>query len=134
MAKLSSIEGIGEVYALRLKEAGVGSVEKLLEVGASPAGRKELAQKTGLSETLILNWVNRADLTRIKGVSTQYADLLEAAGVDSVPELAQRNPENLRRKLVEVNKEKKLVRQLPTLAQVESWVAQAKTLPRVVRH
>ncbi len=134
MAKLSSIEGIGEVYALRLKEAGVGSVEKLLEVGASPAGRKELAQKTGLSETLILNWVNRADLTRIKGVSTQYADLLEAAGVDSVPELAQRNPENLRRKLVEVNKEKKLVRQLPTLAQVESWVAQAKNLPRVVRH
>ena len=134
MAKLSSIEGIGEVYALRLKEAGVGSVEKLLEVGASPAGRKELAQKTGLSETLILNWVNRADLTRIKGVSTQYADLLEAAGVDSVPELAQRNPENLRRKLVEVNKGKKLVRQLPTLAQVESWVAQAKNLPRVVRH
>jgi len=134
MAKLSSIEGIGEVYALRLKEAGVGSVEKLLEMGASPAGRKELAQKTGLSETLILNWVNRADLTRIKGVSTQYADLLEAAGVDSVPELAQRNPENLRRKLVEVNKEKKLVRQLPTLAQVESWVKQAKTLPRVVRH
>ncbi len=134
MAKLSSIEGIGEVYALKLKEAGVGSVEKLLEVGATARGRKELAQKTGLSETQILNWVNRADLTRIKGVNTQYADLLEAAGVDSVPELAQRNPENLYAKLVETNEVKKLVRKLPTAAQVKKWVEQAKELPRIVTH
>ncbi len=134
MAKLSSIEGIGEVYALKLKEAGVGSVEKLLEVGATAKGRKELAQKTGLSEAQILNWVNRADLTRIKGVNTQYADLLEAAGVDSVPELAQRNPENLYKKLVETNEAKKLVRKLPTLSQVEKWVSQAKELPRIVTH
>ncbi len=134
MAKLSSIEGIGEVYALKLKEAGVGSVEKLLEVGATARGRKELAQKTGLSEAQILNWVNRADLTRIKGVNTQYADLLEAAGVDSVPELAQRNPENLYAKLVETNEVKKLVRKLPTPAQVKKWVEQAKELPRIVTH
>ena len=134
MAKLSSIEGIGEVYALKLKEAGVGSVEKLLEVGATAKGRKELAQKTGLSEAQILNWVNRADLTRIKGVNTQYADLLEAAGVDSVPELAQRNPENLYKKLVETNETKKLVRKLPTPSQVEKWVNQAKELPRIVTH
>ncbi len=134
MARLSSIEGIGEVYATKLKEAGVGSVEKLLEVGATARGRKELAQKTGLSEAQILNWVNRADLTRIKGVNTQYADLLEAAGVDSVPELAQRNPENLYAKLVETNEAKKLVRKLPTASQVENWVAQAKELPRIVTH
>ncbi len=134
MAKLSEIEGIGEAYATKLTEARVTSLEGLLTVGGEKKGRKDIAEKTGISEKLILNWVNRADLSRIKGVSTQYADLLEVAGVDTVPELAQRKPENLQLKMVEVNEEKNLVRKVPTAAQVEDWVAQAKELPRAVSH
>ncbi len=134
MAKLSAIEGIGEVYEEKLNEAGVTSVEMLLLVGATPKGRKELAEKTGIDESQILKWVNKADLFRIKGVSTQYSDLLEAAGVDTVPELAQRNPENLYQKMQEVNQEKKLVRKLPTQNQVKAWVEQAKKAPRMIQY
>lgn len=134
MAKLAEIEGIGEAYAAKLEAAGVTSLEDFLKKCAGKKGRKEMAEKTGISEKLILNWVNRADLTRIKGVSTQYADLLEAAGVDSVPELAQRNSDNLQAKMAEVNEAKKLVRKIPTASQVADWVAQAKELPRVVTH
>ncbi len=134
MAKLSDIEGIGEKYAAKLLKAGIGSLEKLLERGCVKKGRKEISNSCGVSEKLILEWVNRADLTRIKGVSTQYADLLECAGVDTVPELAQRKPENLQAKMAEVNKAKKLVRQVPAVSQVEKWVAQANDLPRLVSH
>lgn len=134
MTKLSSIEGIGEAYAAKLKAAGVTSLENLLEQCCMKKGRQEIAEKSGISEKHILEWVNRADLSRIKGVSTQYADLLECAGVDTVPELAQRNAENLQEKMAEVNKEKKLVRQVPSLSQVTSWVAQAKELPKKVSH
>jgi len=134
MAKLADIEGIGEAYAAKLEAAGVTSLEDFLKKCADKKGRKAMAEKTGISEKLILNWVNRADLARIKGVSTQYADLLEAAGVDSVPELAQRNPDNLQAKMAEVNEAKKLVRKVPTASQVADWVAQAKKLPRVVTH
>lgn len=134
MTKLSVIEGIGDVYAGKLAEAGVSSIEKLLEIGGNKTGRKEIADKTGVSPKLVLNWVNRADLNRIKGISTQYADLLEVAGVDTVPELAQRKPENLHQKMADVNKTKKLVRQVPALSQVEDWVVQAKKLPRAVNY
>ena len=134
MAKLSEIEGIGESYATRLKEAGLRSINDLLKTGCESGGRREIAEKTGISETLLLDWVNRADLARIKGVSTQYADLLECAGVDSVPELAQRNPENLQAKMAELNAQRKLVRKVPSVSQVQSWVAQAGELPKVVRH
>ncbi len=134
MAKLSSIEGIGEAYSTKLEEAGITSLENLLEICCVKKGRKEMANKSGISEKLILEWVNRADLSRIKGVSTQYADLLECAGVDTVPELAQRKPENLLAKMLEVNEEKNLVRKVPTESQVKDWVAQAKELPRVVTH
>ena len=134
MAGLSTIEGIGEKYAAKLKSAGVRSLEGLLKAGSGKKGRKELAKISGLKEKQILNWVNRADLARIKGVGTQYADLLECAGVDTVPELAQRKPENLHAKMVEVNRVKKLVRQVPSLSLVYSWVKQAKELPRVVTH
>jgi len=134
MAKLSEIEGIGEAYSAKLKEAGIVSLEKLLKVCCEKKGRKEIAAKSGISEKLLLNWVNRADLSRIKGVSTQYADLLECAGVDTVPELAQRNPENLQSKMSDINGEKNLVRKVPTVSQVQDWVAQAKELPRLVKH
>jgi len=134
MTKLSEIEGIGESYSAKLEEAGVGSLENLLDTCCGKKARKEISEKTGISEKLVLNWVNRADLTRIKGVSTQYADLLECAGVDTVPELAQRNAENLQAKMSEVNEEKSLVRQIPTVTQVTDWVSQAKQLPRVVTY
>jgi len=134
MTKLSEIEGIGETYSAKLTDAGITSIENLLEVCSEKKGRKELAEKADISEKLILNWANRADLSRVKGISTQYADLLEFAGVDTVPELAQRNAENLHAKMVEVNEEKSLVRQLPSVSQVEAWVAQAKELPRAINY
>ena len=134
MAKLTEIEGIGEAYAQKLQEAGVGTLDQLLEKGAAPTGRKEIAEKAGVSEKLILRWANMADLFRIKGVGEEYADLLEAAGVDTVPELAQRNPENLHNKLAEVNEAKNLVRRVPTVEEVGGWVGQAKQLPRVLTY
>lgn len=134
MAKLSEIEGIGEAYSAKLKEAGITSLEDLLKKCCDKKGRKEIAGKSGISEKLVLNWANRADLSRIKGVSTQYADLLECAGVDTVPELAQRNPGNLQLKMSEINEEKYFVRRVPTASQVQDWVAQAKKLPRVITH
>lgn len=134
MAKLTMIEGVGEAYAEKLKAAGVATTEALLEKGATAKGRKELVEATDLSPKLILKWVNRVDLFRIKGVGEEYADLLEISGVDTVPELAQRNAENLYAKLLEVNEERKLVRRPPTQAQVVDWVEQAKELPRVVSY
>jgi predicted flap endonuclease-1-like 5' DNA nuclease len=132
MANLLRVEGIGEVYAQKLSDAGVKTTNALLKQGATSKGRKEIAENSGISETLILEWVNHVDLFRIKGVFEEYADLLEEAGVDTVVELAQRNPANLYKKLVEVNEQKKLVRQLPGKSQVENWVAQAKQLDRAV--
>ena len=134
MAHLSEIEGIGETYETKLGAAGINSVEQLLESCSEKKARTLLAEQTGISEKLILTWVNKADLCRIKGISTQYADLLENAGVDTVPELAQRKPENLQAKMVEVNEQKNLVRKVPALSQVQEWVAQAKALPRMISH
>jgi len=134
MAKLLEIEGVGEVYAQKLKAAGVGSTDGLLKTGATPKGRKDLAEKTGISDSLILEWVNHVDLFRIKGVGEEYADLLEEAGVDTVPELAQRKPENLLEKMTQVNQQKKLVRRLPVLSQVTNWVDQAKQMARVISY
>jgi predicted flap endonuclease-1-like 5' DNA nuclease len=134
MTALVDIEGIGDAYAAKLKSAGVTSVEGLLEAGATPKGRKDLAEKSGISGVLVLRGVNHADLYRIKGIGSEYSELLEASGVDTVVELAKRKPENLSAKMVEVNAEKKLVRKLPTEAQVAGWVEQAKALPRVVNY
>lgn len=134
MAKLSTVEGIGEVYEGKLKVAGIGSLEKFLAACKTKKGRKELAAKADISEKLILKWANHADLMRIKGIGGQYSEFLEAAGVDTVPELAQRNAENLTVKMQEVNLEKKLVRQVPTLKMVKDWVHQAQDLPRVLEY
>jgi predicted flap endonuclease-1-like 5' DNA nuclease len=134
MATLHSIEGIGDAYAAKLKEAGVGTTEALLAAGQTTKGRKEIAEKTGISDALILRWVNHVDLFRVKGVGPEYAELLEAAGVDTVPELAQRNAENLFEKMLAVNAEKKKVRRPPRLEQVQNWVEQAKQLPRVISY
>jgi predicted flap endonuclease-1-like 5' DNA nuclease len=134
MSNIIDVEGIGEVYARKLKDVGIATDTDLLERGATPAGREKIAQDTGISGKLILRWVNHVDLFRIKGVQKQYAELLEAAGVDTVPELAQRNPSNLCPALAEVNEQKKLVRKLPTEDQVADWISQAKTLPRVLTY
>ncbi len=135
MGRIIDIEGIGPVYKQALKErAGITTTEALLEAAATPKKREELAAKTGISEKLILEWANLADLFRIKGVGEEYSDLLEEAGVDTVVELAQRNPENLYATLKEVNERKRLVRRLPTLEQVKDWVQQAKQLPRVLTY
>ena len=134
MTKLIDVEGIGPVYAQKLIDAGVATAEALLEKGSTPKGRKEVAEKSGISDAMILEWVNHVDLFRIKGVGSEYADLLEEAGVDTIPELAQRKAENLLHKMAEVNQTKKLVRRLPVLKQVQDWVEQAKKLPRVVNY
>ena len=134
MAKLTDIEGVGPVYSQKLKSAGVSTTDALLKKGATAKGRQALADKSGISGKLILRWVNHADLFRLDGVAGEYAELLEAAGVDTVPELAQRNAENLYQKLVEVNGAQKLVRVVPVQTQVGQWVEQAKNLPRIVTH
>lgn len=134
MAKVIDIEGVGPAYAAKLEAAGVKDTDALLKMGSTPKGRQELAEKTGVNEKMILEWVNRVDLYRIKGIGSEYSDLLEASGVDTVVELATRKPENLVAKMTEVNGAKHLVRQLPTLAQVENWVKQAKELPRAVSY
>jgi len=134
MAGIKGIEGIGETYGDRLRALGIRTKADLLEAGATRKGRAELAERSGLGEKLILGWVNRADLFRVKGIGTQYADLLENAGVDTVVELANRKPENLCAKMKEVNAARKLVRLLPALSRVETWVAQAKALPRKVTY
>jgi predicted flap endonuclease-1-like 5' DNA nuclease len=134
MANIVDVEGIGPAYAKKLEAAGVKTTDALLEKGATPKGRQALAEKAGISDKLILEWVNHVDLYRIKGIGSEYADLLEEAGVDTVPELAQRKAENLLQKMEAANAAKKLVRKMPVLSQVQDWVDQAKKLPRVVTY
>ena len=134
MASLIDVEGIGPKFAAKLKEAGIGNAEALLEQGATPKGRKEIAEKSGIGDSLILQWVNHVDLFRIKGVGPEYADLLEEAGVDTIPELAQRRADHLFEKMVAINLQKKLVRKMPIQSQVENWIEQAKSLPRLIKY
>jgi predicted flap endonuclease-1-like 5' DNA nuclease len=135
MASIMDIEGIGEHYAEILKtKAGIRTTEALLKACATPAARQELAEKTGISPKLILEWANLADLMRIKGVGEEYSDLLEEAGVDTVKELKTRVPKHLYEKMAEINAEKHLVRRLPTLHMVESWVEQARHLPPALEY
>lgn len=134
LAKLTDIEGVGPAYAAKLEAAGVSTPKQLLEAGGTRRGRQHLAEKTGIGSDQLLRFVNRADLSRVKGVGTQYSELLEAAGVDTTKELARRNADNLLAALGKANEEKKLVRQLPTKKQVEGWIASAKTLPPAVEY
>ena len=132
--KIEEIEGVGPAYAVKLAETGVATVESLLEQGGAAKGRAALAEKTGISEKLILRWVNHADLIRIKGVGPQFAELLEAAGVDTVKELRNRNAANLAAKLIEINEAKNIAGTTPTAKQVEGWIEEAKTLEPKVSH
>lgn len=132
--KIQDIEGIGPVTGGKFETAGVKDTDTLLDKGASKSGRKALAEATGLPEAKILKFVNMADLYRVKGVGSEYAELLEAAGVDTVPELAQRNAANLAAAMAKVNEEKKLTRRVPVESEVARWIEQAKGLPRVVQY
>lgn len=132
--KLTDIEGIGPTYAEKLSACDINNQAQLLECCATPAGRKKVAADTGISGKLVLEWANRADLARVKGIGEEYADLLECAGVDTVPELAQRNAANLHAKMLEVNEAKNLVRRPPSEKQVVDWVAQSKELPRALHY
>ena len=134
MSHINEIEGIGESHTKKFAEVGVSTVEHLLKAGATPKGRKELAAKTGFTEHHLLKWVNQADLLRIKGVGRQYAELLQASGVDSVKELAQRRPEHLHEKIKASNEAKHQVHVLPNVSSLGRWIEEAKKLPRVVSY
>ena len=134
MTHINEIEGIGPSHAAKLASHGIKTVEDLLKSGATPNGREELGKKTGLSHHLILKWVDEADLFRVKGIGRQYTELLRAAGVDSIKELAQRKADHLHEKLAAINQEKKHVRELPGLSAIEHWIQEAKALPRVVTY
>lgn len=128
------IEGIGAAYTKKLKAIGINRTDQLLARGATPKGRKELAEASGIDGARILKWCNMADLMRIRGVAEEYSELLEAAGVDTVKELRTRRPDNLAKAIRDANAKKKMVRKVPGEAVVAKWVAQAKTLPPVMKY
>jgi predicted flap endonuclease-1-like 5' DNA nuclease len=132
--KLDVIEGIGAKHTSALSRAGVTHVRHLLQRGATPSGREALARETGLSSSQLLEWVNHIDLMRIRGVGAEYSDLLEAAGVDSPTELAQRSPARLAALLAETNAQHPLVRRVPSEKVLASWISDARTLPRLITH
>ncbi len=134
MTLANAIEGIGEVYAEKLKASGIKSVDALLTACANKSGRDKVAAATGISDKLILKWANHADLQRINGIGAEYSELLEAAGVDTVVELAARKAGNLAAKLVEINNAKQVVRQVASEKMVADWIDQAKALPRVMTY
>ncbi len=132
---ISDIEGIGPSYAKKLQKCGIKTTNALLKDGCTKKGRKKIAEESGIDESLILKWVNMADLYRVKGIGSEYSELLEKAGVDTVKELRNRNAENLTAKMAEVNGQGRgLVRQLPGLKRVTSWIAEAKKLEPMVTH
>jgi predicted flap endonuclease-1-like 5' DNA nuclease len=131
---IATIEGIGPAYAVKLKGAGIRTTAGLLARAKDPKGRREIAAAAGIDEGLILKWANMADLMRIKGVGEEYSELLEAAGVDTVKELRNRNVANLTKAIIEANAKRKMVRLLPSEKAVARWVAEAKTLPPMMRY
>ncbi len=134
MASIDTIEGIDHKQATSLRKARLRTAEALLKKGSTRKGRKEIATTTGISDKLILEWVNRADLMRVRGVGEEYSDLLESTGVDTVKELRRRNPANLLTSMMQANSKKLLVRRLPTEAMVERWVEHAAELDTIIKY
>lgn len=134
MGSIDTIDGMKRTDARTLRKSGVRTTEKLLKRAGTRSGRRELASNTGLLERSILDWVNRADLMRVKGIGEEYSDLLEAAGVDTCKELRNRNPQSLLGRMTQINAKKRLVRRLPTEVMVKRWVEHAKSLPPAVSH
>lgn len=131
---IAEIEGIGDGYESKLEAKGIKTTDDYLNACADPTGRKHVANDTGISEKLILQWANQADLMRLNGVGKQFAELLEAAGVDTVKELKHRNAANLAEKVKEINDAKNLSRTTPSASQLEEWIEQAKTLPALLTY
>lgn len=132
--KIEDVEGIAEVIGKQLREAGIKDTDSLLAAAGTTGQRKKLAEKSGLSPKRILKFANMVDLYRVDGIGSEYSELLEAAGVDTVPELARRNPANLAKALAEVNEAKKLTRRVPGEVEVAKWIEQAKKLPRALHY
>lgn len=134
MAKLEEVEGIGPTYAAKLSAIGIADTDALLAQGKTPAGRDKIAADSGITKTLVLKWINHVDLSRVNGIGWEYAELLEAAGVDTVKELAQRNAASLSAALKAKNDEKSLTRRVPGEETVKDWIEQAKGLPRAIEY
>jgi predicted flap endonuclease-1-like 5' DNA nuclease len=132
--RIIDIQGIGPTYADKLAKVGIRTTEALLQEGATPDGRKKISESAGISPDVILKWVNMADLYRIKGIGSQYSELLEAAGVDTVVELSKRVAEHLNGKMLEINQAKNLINGMPGVKRIQRWIEQAKRLPRVVTY
>ncbi len=134
MASITAIESLGHREATKLRKAGIRTTEALLKAAATRPGRRRLAKETGLDEREILSWADRADIMRIRGIGSEYADLLEATGVDTIRELRRRNPDRLLEAITETNLHRRVIRRLPTAGMVTGWVAAAKeTEPLVSR-
>ncbi len=134
MATIVEIEGVGEQFADKLAQAGIGSTQSLLKKGTTRRDRSQIAKAAGVSPKRVLAWVNRADLMRVRGVGEEYADLLEASGVDTVPELSQRRSDHLCESMAQVNERRHLVRRLPAVSEVRRWITAARKLPRIVEY
>ncbi|MPZ50789.1 MAG: DUF4332 domain-containing protein [Dehalococcoidia bacterium] len=134
MSRIGEIEGLNRPQQVSLQKAGVKTTEDLLRLAGGTGGRQELAQKASVPESQLLEWVNRADLMRIKGIGGEYSDLLEAAGVDTIKELATRSAANLYSQIAQVNRQKRLTRRAPAAGQVERWVEDAKRMQPMVTH
>lgn len=133
--KIEDVEGIGPAYAAKLTDAGVATTDALMERAATSGGRDRLSEATGITGALLLEWVNHADLMRVDGVGSEYADLLEAAGVDSCAELAQRNAANLATTFQELDAARpNTIRQIPSEATVAGWIEQARRLEKVISY
>ena len=132
--KIDEIEGVGPTYAAKLRGIGIESTSVLLERGASPDGRQEISETAKIPARRLLGWINMADLFRVDGVGPEFAELLVAAGVDTVKELATRNPDNLAASCAEVNEERRLARRSPSAVVVARWIAEARDLPQIIRH
>jgi len=131
---IDAVEGIGQRTATKLRKNGIRTTEALLKRAGDRKGRRKLAGETGFTEKQLLEWVNRSDMMRCKGIGGEYSDLLESAGVDTIKELRRRNAASLTKKMVEINEKKKLVRRLPTESMVSRWIEFAKTLEPTVKH
>lgn len=134
MGKIEDIEGIGPAYAEKLAEADIKTTENLLELCCDAKGRKAVAEKTGLGESVILKWANMADLMRVSGIGGEFAELLKASGVDTIKELRTRNAENLAEKAKEINEQKSLTRVVPSADTVAKWIEQSKTIEPKITH
>ncbi|TQV82125.1 DUF4332 domain-containing protein [Denitrobaculum tricleocarpae] len=134
ICKIEEIEGIGGVYREKLSAAGIDTTDSLLQACGTPAGRKALAETSEISEKMLLTWANMADLMRINGVGKQFAELLEAAGVDTVKELKHRNAANLAEKMTEINEQKSLTNGAVSEGQVSGWIEQAKTMDPAISY